>query len=183
VSLFRATTGNSIRISGGVAKIRVGEPKVLYYNAATNTDWGTLGNWWLNDAHTQPAPHLPRSIDSVVLTKPCYTNSTSNIPTVISLIMNDPGTDPYPPELDIDIVVIENATFNDNCSNLATITGNVIFNDSSANNYGTIIGDVVFRNNSINLFGVVTLYATFIDAACNLGGSAGTFIPDPPPAC
>jgi hypothetical protein len=56
------------------------------------------------------------------------------------------------------------ATFNNSSFNAGFITGNAIFNDSSEN------------------FGDVSGTATFNDNACN-AGTAGTFIPDPPPEC
>jgi hypothetical protein len=175
MSFFNSTIGNSIRIIGGSAKIRVAEPQVLYYNAAIDNDWGNLGNWWLNETHTQPASRLPRSIDSVVLTKPCYANSTSSIATVISLTMNDPGTGPFPPELGINIIV-KNAIFNDSCGNVDTIIGNVIFNDSSVNNYGTVIGNVVFNNDSINFYGYIDGNVVFNDNATNFSSTINNSI-------
>jgi hypothetical protein len=39
----------------------------LYYNAAVDNDWNTLGNWWQDDQFTVPADALPTSADDVKL--------------------------------------------------------------------------------------------------------------------
>ena len=39
----------------------------LYYNAAVDNDWNTLGNWWQDEGFTVPATALPTSSDDVVL--------------------------------------------------------------------------------------------------------------------
>ncbi len=38
-----------------------------YYTAASDTTWDTLGNWWYNDAFTDPALELPPVGSSVVI--------------------------------------------------------------------------------------------------------------------
>jgi hypothetical protein len=89
-----------------------------------------------------------------------------------------------------------NATFNDISYNQSTITGNATFNDNSGN-AGVIGGNATFNDSSFNdNFGIVTGTATFTGSACNRpailneneevefpAGAAGTFDPDPPPAC
>jgi len=74
-----------------------------------------------------------------------------------------------------------NCDFSDNASNEGTITGNCTFTDTAANN-GTIDGDATFNGTS-SMAGNVTGTATFNDDACWSSGTAGTFDPDPPPAC
>lgn len=75
------------------------------------------------------------------------------------------------------------ATFNGSSANASggTVTGNSTFNDNSAND-GTVNGNATFNGSSQNQ-STVTGTATFNDSACNFGGTAGTFVPDPPPSC
>lgn len=55
--------------------------------------------------------------------------------------------------------------------------------DALAVNQGTVTGNATFNTHSRNN-GTVTGTATFNDTACNAeGGTAGTFVPDPPPSC
>jgi hypothetical protein len=95
--------------------------------------------------------------------------------------------------------VTGNATFNDSSNNSGTVTGNATFNDSSGlvnggtvtgnatfnsggYNDGTVGGNATFNDGTVN-YGTVTGTATFTGSACNDGGTAGTFVPDPPPSC
>ena len=78
-----------------------------------------------------------------------------------------------------------NATFNGSSYNDygGTVTGNATFNGSSYN-AATVGGNATFNNTSHNAdTGNVTGTATFTGSACNAGGSAGTFVPNPPPTC
>jgi hypothetical protein len=124
-----------------------------------NEEWDTLGNWWLDDAHTEPATSLPTAANNVVLSSSADGNSSGPI-TVANLTM-EAG------RLSVNITVTGMATFN-GTSELsgATLTGNATFNDDSQLNDGTVTGT-----------------ATFNDDACNEDGFAGTFVPDPPPSC
>lgn len=59
---------------------------ILYYNAAVDNDWATLGNWWTDIAFTTPASSLPTSSDDVKI----YSNINSNAgstPTVNSMVV------------------------------------------------------------------------------------------------
>jgi hypothetical protein len=47
----------------------------LYYNAAVNTDWSTLGNWWTDSSFSTPASSLPSSGDYVEMYGDCLGNS------------------------------------------------------------------------------------------------------------
>jgi hypothetical protein len=134
----------------------------LYFNAAVDSDWDEIGNWWTSDAFTTQASALPTSSDSVVLSATCDTNSGSE-PTVVNLTQ-DSG------DLGIAVTVTGDATFNDNSSNLGTVTGDATFNDD-AYNYGTVTGDATFNDNSSNSGGTVTGDATFNDNSSNLGGT------------
>jgi hypothetical protein len=50
-------------------------------------------------------------------------------------------------------------------------------------NGGVIVGDATFTSVSTNE-GRVTGVARFVDDSCNAtGGTAGTFVPNPPPEC
>jgi hypothetical protein len=63
-----------------------------------------------------------------------------------------------------------------------TVTGLATFANGSQNQ-GTIIGNATFGGTSSNA-GTVTGTATFTGAACNNeAGTAGTFVPNPPPEC
>lgn len=73
------------------------------------------------------------------------------------------------------------ATFSGNATNAGTVTGNCTFS-GSATNTGTVDGDATF-NGTASMAGNVTGTATFNDDACWSSGTAGTFDPDPPPAC
>jgi hypothetical protein len=150
----------------------------LYFNGAVDTDWTTVGNWWLDDEHTQAAGRLPAAADSVIATASVLSNSGS-APTVVNLTFDDPDVNFA--SLDIAITVTGNATFNDSASNRGTVSGNATFNDSAYNS-GTVSGNATFNDGSYNAASV-TGTATFTGSACNDGGTAGTFVPDPPPSC
>jgi hypothetical protein len=98
-------------------------------------------------------------------------------------------------------IINGNATFNNNSFNQGNIIGDAIFNDDSVNNDGIVTGNATFNDNSFSQndceFGsaifndnsqmgpytVVIGVATFTGSACKNGGTAGTFVPDPPPEC
>lgn len=92
-------------------------------------------------------------------------------------------------------VVFGLATFNGNSTNdgvvrTAAFNGDSVNNgrtrdatfSASSVNAGEVDGDALFSADSVNR-GTVNFTATFTDNACNDGGTAGTFIPDPPPSC
>jgi hypothetical protein len=167
----------------------------LYFNAAVDGDWATVGNWWLDDEHTQAAGRLPAAADSVYGGVAVTTNSGS-APTVSNLTWySGDGENSY---LGVNVTVsgiavfssygalisatvTGNATFDDYAQNIGTVTGNATFNASSQNN-GTVTGNATFSDGASNA-GTVTGTATFTGSACNNGGTAGTFVPDPPPSC
>jgi hypothetical protein len=152
----------------------------LYFDGAVDGAWTTAGNWWLDDEHTEPAGRLPTSADSVVVTNATITASGQ---TVVDFTLDDPSEGDFF-SLSGTLTVTGVATFNGEAGigNSGTVTGNATFNDGSYNS-GTVTGNATFNNNASN-FGTVTGTATFNDSACNFaGGTAGTFVPDPPPAC
>ena len=177
----------------------------LYYNAAVDSDWSNINNWWDDAGFSTQASSLPSSSDSVVMSAMCATSS-GGAPTVVDLTYNNSG-------LGIAItvtgmatfngqsynyyngIVSGDATFNDYASNYSTVGGHATFNDSSYNsgppggdatfndssynsNYGTVSGDGTFNNSSYNN-GTVSGDATFNDNASNsvssLNGGSITF--------
>jgi hypothetical protein len=154
--------------------------RTLYFDGAEDGDWAELGNWWLDSGHTVAAPSLPTASDSVIATATIGSNS-GGAPTVVNLTFNDPTENFI--LVGITITVTGNATFNGSSENgeSGTITGNATFNGSSVNN-GAITGNATFNDNSRHQ-SVVTGTATFTGSACNDGGTAGTFVPNPPPSC
>jgi cytoskeletal protein CcmA (bactofilin family) len=166
----------------------------LYFNGAVDGDWAEIGNWWLDDEHTQAAGRLPTSADSVVATA----SITASGQTVVDFTLNDPDNDALTLSGTLTVTgnatfnntaridggtVTGNATFNGSTSivNGGTVTGNATFTDGGAYNDGTVGGNATF-NDGVN-YGTVSGTATFTGSACNDGGTAGTFVPNPPPSC
>lgn len=127
--------------------------KQFFYNAAVNTNWATLGNWWMaynanTDTFSIPATVLPGFIDDVVITGGVLSNSGS-VPTVMNLTTNDRGGTVEPTFFNISIIVNGLATFSHNriqpgdSGTSATITGNVLVKNSESNI--NIDGDAEFR--------------------------------------
>jgi hypothetical protein len=131
-------------------------PSVTLYfnNAEEDADWATVGNWWLDAGHTQPAGRLPAEIDSVVASGGVAASGQT---------------------------VVNFTSLNTGLAGTLTVTGMATFNDNSAN-YGTVNGNATFNDTTFNA-GTITGTATFTGSACNFGGTAGTFIPNPPPDC
>jgi flagellar hook assembly protein FlgD len=125
----------------------------LYFSDAEEDGlWTTVGNWWLDAGHNEPAGRLPAEIDSVVAT----VNITASGQAVVNFTLNGQDEENGSALLGSLTVtgmamfsgfgaligtVTGNATFNDIASNEGTVTGNATFNDSSANN-GTVGGTV-----------------------------------------
>jgi hypothetical protein len=145
----------------------------FYDSEAEEADnaWTTVGNWWLDAGHTEPAGRLPAEDESVVASASITASGQTvvDFTTVNSAIRFGPLT------------VTGIATFTGEWLNEGIVTGNATFNDSSENN-STVTGNATFNDESRNV-GTVTGTATFNDSACNDNGTAGTFVPDPPPAC
>jgi hypothetical protein len=152
---------------GGVQVFPTGTAAaILYFDGAVDGAWTTVGNWWLDDAHTHPAGRLPTSDESVVASAHIEASGQ----TVVDFTLNDPsegdffdlggtltvtGMATFTGEAVNDNgTIIGNATFNDSSDNSGTVTGNATFNGSSANN-GTITGNATFNDSSINA-GTVT---------------------------
>jgi hypothetical protein len=132
-------------------------PATLYFNGVT-ADWTTVGNWWLDAEHTEPAGRLPTSADSVVASS----GITASGQTVVDFTLNDPIQAGFIFQGTLAVTGI--ATFNGFSINDGTVTGDATFNDSSENN-GIVTGDATFNDASGN-FSTVNGTVT-----CNTTGS------------
>jgi hypothetical protein len=172
------------------------EPATLYFNNAEEDGaWTTVGNWWLDAGHTEPAGRLPNSVDSVVATAFIFANGQ----TVVDFTLTGEGESVFfsgtltvtgnatfndSAVNSVSGTVTGNATFNDSAWNRGTVNGNATFNDSAFNSGldATVNGNATFNDSAVNSANV-TGTASFTGSACNIGGTAGTFVPDPPPSC
>jgi hypothetical protein len=173
----------------------------LYFNGAVDDDWAEVGNWWLDDEHTEPAGRLPASADSAVVSANVTGNSGDPVTvanlTVESVLFQG-----------LEITVTGVATFNGGSILDAGVTGNMIFNNNSGFGEAVVNGNVVFNDTSFfsgdsSISGNATFNdnarmdadgeeglppnvsgtATFTGSACYVAGTAGTFVPATPPAC
>jgi hypothetical protein len=165
------STDVSFRLGAGeVAAVYLGSQEVwsavqavtLYFNGAVDDAWTTVGNWWLDAGHTEPAGRLPNSVDSVVATAAV----TASGQTVANFTLNDPNGNFF--GLSGTLTVTGDATFNDSSGNDATVTGNATFSNNSFN-FGTVIGNATFNNDSFN-DNTVNGNATFNDSSGNSFG-------------
>jgi hypothetical protein len=197
VSVYFNGTNASVPVQGvylgGIQVFPTGTAAAtLYFDGIVDGAWTTVGNWWLDAGHTQPAGRLPTSADSVVASAAI----TASGQTVVDFTLNDPnegdffslsgtltvtGVATFNGEAALNGTITGNATFNNFSFKSGTVTGDATFNNFSANG-GTVTGNATFNNSSINS-GTVTGTATFNDDSCNDGGTAGTFVPNPPPSC
>lgn len=61
----------------------------LYFNAAVDNDWNTLGNWWADSGCTTAAAALPASADDVTINSGAsVTGNSGSVPQVRSLLVN-----------------------------------------------------------------------------------------------
>jgi hypothetical protein len=162
---------------------------ILYFDGAVDKLWTTVGNWWLDDEHTEPAGRLPTSADSVVALAIIAAsgqtvvdfdldNSASRLDGTLTVT----GMATFSGPSSNNGTLIGNATFNDNSSNNDVVICNATFNDNSSNDE-EVIGNATFNDNSKNK-GDVSGTATFNDNSCNdSNGTAGTFVPATPPEC
>jgi hypothetical protein len=185
MALKLGSTDVSFRLGAGeVAAVYLGSqevwsavpvPATLYYNDAEEDGlWTTVGNWWLDAEHTEPAGRLPAEIDSVVVSA----SITASGQTVVDVTFSGQFI-----ALGGTLTVTGMATFNGGSLNNGTVTGNATFNvglgQSVSGNAGTITGNATFNDFSYNS-GIVTGDATFNDSACNSGTVTGTITGDPP---
>lgn len=75
-------------------------------------------------------------------------------------------------------------TFGGDATNASTgtVAGNAVFS-GTADNVGSVTGNATFSDTATMQGGDVTGTATFTDSACYVAGTAGAFVPDPPPDC
>ena len=144
----------------------------LYYNAAVDATWDTLGNWWNDAAFTDPALALPADGDDVYLGAAMSSGPSVSV-TLNHIYVADASTGGGSFYVNFS-GAIGDATFNDNSNNYGIVSGDATFNDSS-NNYGTVAGNATFNDSSINdggfYPGTVTGDATFNDSSINNGGT------------
>jgi hypothetical protein len=129
----------------------------LYFNAAVDTDWDTLGNWWEDEPCTVAASALPTSSDDVVLLAICDANSGGD-PTVANLEVSADSRSIW-----ITITVTGLAMFSGvGSSNYGTITGDCVFSGEGSNNQGAVTGNCTFSGDySFNRNATVTGTVTF----------------------
>jgi hypothetical protein len=144
---FRLGAGEVAAVYLGTQEVwsAVPEPVTLYFfydmqAEEADGDWTTVGNWWLDDEHTEPAGRLPTSADSVVATA----SITASGQTVVNFTLNDPNFNFF--VLSGTLTVTGVATFNDNSGNVGTVNGDATFNDNSGN-VGTVNGTVTCNTN------------------------------------
>jgi hypothetical protein len=146
----------------------------LYFNAAVDTDWATLGNWWTDAACTLAAAGLPTSSDSVVATASIDSISMAT-PTVVNFT-----TSAY---LQAAVTVTGVATFSGSNATLTggtgVINGNAVFqNGAKLWQYGYVTGnatfhDTAYTHSQVSVDGNVTVTAsTFSDYPLNLSGNS-----------
>ena len=144
----------------------------LYYNAAVDTAWDTLLNWWTDAAFTDPALALPATGDDVYLAAQVDSGPSTTV-TLNHIYVADASTGGGSFYVAFS-GAIGNATFNDNSYNSGTVAGDATFNDYSVNVFGTVSGDATFNNNSYNYnFGTVSGNAAFFDSSSNSGTVSG----------
>jgi hypothetical protein len=169
-SLYLGATPVAAYLGAEQAYSAVQAATLYFNNAEEDYDWATVGNWWLDDEHTEPAGRLPTSADSVVISQELGLNSGDPI-TVLNLTVDNAL-------FEISATVTGLALFVNGAASNNTITGNATFNDSSINQ-GTVTGNATFNDSSYN-DGTVSGDATFTGSACNSGTVTGTITGNPP---
>jgi hypothetical protein len=160
--------------------------RTLYGWGLLDSDWNNLGNWFMDDGLTIPAPSLPTSIDSVVISLSQLSENSGSTPTVVNLTVNNvpfglpinvTGTATFngssanlaaPPGSD-QATLTANCVFNDGAyiNTNATVNGNCTFNNESRINGGYVNGDCVFNDSAYNDYGWIAGNATFNDSSYN----------------
>ncbi len=141
---------------------------LYWYHTGTATDsnWTTrVGNWWLDESHSQQAPSLPTINDDVVnlgatgtgpsvdldaWTAPKSIDAT-NTGISFTSVMNGLGMD----------ITGDAAFYGNSFLDNHTVYGDATFNGSSQNE-GTVSEDAFFKDSSFN-YGTVSGNATFYD--------------------
>jgi hypothetical protein len=128
----------------------------LYFNAAVDNDWNTLGNWWTVSPGGTPAVGLPVAADSVEIHAVCSSNTGGAI-TVTNMLVKATQN------IGITMAVTGTATFEDGAFwSGGTLTGAAVFSGVGSNhNSGTIVGDPVFSGSGSFSNDAITGNATF----------------------
>jgi hypothetical protein len=160
---------------GGEQVYSAVQAATLYFDGAVDNDWAEVGNWWLDEEHTQAAGRLPTSADSVVATA----SITASGQTVVdfTFVGFSPGGG-----FSGTLTVTGMATFTNGSDNDATVNGNATFINSY--NLGIVNGNASFEGfgGGNGVPGIINGDATFNEFACNSGVVIGTITGDPP-AC
>lgn len=135
----------------------------LYFNAAVDSDWNTLGNWWQDEECTVAATSLPTSSDSVVtLLNGIVTGTTGGgAITIANLTIGD--------DFDLSPTVTGTATINNGYVNGTMTVPVAVFNGGALDYGGQISGSATFNGGSFSR-GSVGGNAVFNDTAVNTDG-------------
>jgi flagellar hook-associated protein FlgK len=149
----------------------------LYYNGAVDTNWDTVGNWWLDSGYSSAAGRTPANGDTVYIDAEmdsgpngaavtlvdiiCGTISSSGFSVTLNGAYYAEGPAEFHSSSNNSGTVSGDATFNDSSNNSGTVSGDATFNDYSNNYYGTVSGDATFNDSSYNYYGTVSGDATF----------------------
>jgi hypothetical protein len=144
----------------------VREFRSVYYNAAVDQAWDTLGNWWNDSAFTDPALSLPADGNDVYITQILGTNPSAPITLNHIYVGNAEETSIYANLTN----TTGDVTVNAGGDLTGEVHGNVIQNNNSANTYAVVYGDCVFYGNSYLFgYGTVNGTATFYGTSYNHG--------------
>lgn len=193
---FRVRARNSSGVGVASQTIEINMPRHLMFSIPDRPqggDWNDLSNWRLGYTERRPTT-LPGPFDHVTISTAVATNSGPT-PIVqdltatesVNITVTVTGAASFGPQATISELngtgFFYMSVFN------GIVNGNASFSD--ATNYGTVNGNASFLysnrdgpNSATGNYGVVTGTATFDGLACNGPmGTAGRFIPSPPPAC
>jgi hypothetical protein len=144
----------------------------LYYNAAVDTAWDTLGNWWNDIGFSDPALALPTIGDVVEIYAPMDSGPSASV-TLNSIYASGSFSGSFGVNF---TGAIGDAIFiGEYVYNLGTINGNATF--EQAFNDGIVLGDAIFNSNSAHgPSAVVYGNATFNGNSFNGGSLYGNAI-------
>jgi hypothetical protein len=153
----------------------------FYFNGAIDSEWTTLGNWWMSfdgTNYSNQATGLPSSGDSVILNEGSVTSNAGSSITILNLTMNGGSYIQPQTEQDSIAIYVTNETILDGNSNITgyttvnsdialynsasigcVVSGNVILNNTSL---AQIDGDVIFKDYS-HFYGGISSSTNLID--------------------
>jgi peptidoglycan hydrolase-like protein with peptidoglycan-binding domain len=138
------------------------EAATLYFNDldTSSNDWNGLDNWWTDASFTNQSLSLPTVGDDVVVSSGVDSNSGS-APSINTMVVESAAY------LSISVTVANGATFDGLSVLYGNLVGSATFNNSSrVDSVGTITGNVIFNDTSENV-GVITGDVTFYDSSRN----------------